>query len=410
MEINFYYWIIIASLCLDYCLNNFARYLDIKNLSTNLPTEFQTYYDNKKYSLSQKYFLDNTKLSFITSSFNLFLILVVIYFGLFNSLDLEIRSLNCPPVFSGILFFAIIFFIQDMIGLPFSIYQTFIIEEKYGFNKTTFLTYILDRVKMYSVIALFGGSFLIGVLYFFEKYESFAWVYISILNGLFILIMQPIFTKFISPLFNSFTPLKDGQLKNEITSFLTRVNFPVNQIDVVDGSRRTTKANAYFSGFGKTKRIALYDTLIQNHSIKEVVSILAHEIGHYTNNHNIKNIIFSTVQMTILFFLLSLFINNKLLFKVFGMENFSIYASFLFFSILYSPVNLILSILMNNISTKHEFEADAFAKDKVGTGHHLINGLKKLTVTSFSNLNPSWLTIYLHHSHPPILERISKLK
>jgi len=410
MEINFYYWIILFSLCLDYFLNNFARYLDIKRVPVSVPEEFQDYYDNNNYSLSQKYFRDNGKLAFITSSFSMFLILAVIYFSLFNSLDLLIRGLNFSPVISGMCFFAIIFFIQDVLGLPFSIYKTFVIEEKYGFNKTTLQTYILDRLKMYLVICIFGGAFLFGVLHFFEKYGRFAWVYIAIVNGLFMLIMQPIFTKFILPLFNSFTPLEDGKLKTEITYFINKVKFPVNQIDVVDGSKRTTKSNAYFSGLGRIKRIALYDTLIKNHSVPEVVSILAHEIGHYKKNHNIKNIMISTFQMTLLFFLLSLFLNNNLLFQVFGMEYFSIYASLLFFSILYSPINLVLSVLMNMISRKHEYEADAYAKEQLGTGKHLINSLKKLTVTSLGTLNPSQLTIYLHYSHPPILERIYKLK
>ena len=211
-------------------------------------------------------------------------------------------------------------------------------------------------------------------------------------------------------MFNTFNPLEDGELKNKINQFARKVNFPISRIDVMDGSRRSSKANAYFSGLGKNKRIALFDTLIEKHSVDELVSIIAHEVGHYKKRHNIKGIILGVIQTGIMFFMLSIFLNNSQLFAAFRMDNLSVYASLLFFSILYSPIELIMSFGVNAISRKHEFEADAFARKSIGTGEHLIEGLKKLTVTNLGNLTPHPLTVWLSYSHPPVLNRIISLR
>tara|TARA_B100000315_G_C14449501_1_gene528444 strand:- start:285 stop:929 length:645 start_codon:yes stop_codon:yes gene_type:complete len=210
-------------------------------------------------------------------------------------------------------------------------------------------------------------------------------------------------------MFNTFSTLEDGKLKQGIMDYTKKVKFPLGRIDVMDGSLRSSKGNAYFSGLGKNKRIALFDTLIQKHSIDELISIIAHEVGHYKKKHNIKGIVIAVIQTGFMFFLLSIFINNTQLFYAFSMENISIYASLLFFSLLYSPFELIMSFVTNKISRQHEFEADAFAKKSIGTGKHLINGLKKLTVTNLGNLTPHFLTVWLSYSHPPILERIHAL-
>jgi STE24 endopeptidase len=210
-------------------------------------------------------------------------------------------------------------------------------------------------------------------------------------------------------MFNKFTPLEDGELKDRINSFAKSVNFPISRIDIMDGSRRSSKANAYFSGLGKNKRIALFDTLIEKHSVDELVSIIAHEIGHYKKRHNIKGIVQGVLQTGIMFFMLSFFLNNPQLFAAFGVENLSIYASLLFFSLLYSPIDLVLSFVANKISRMHEFEADAFAQKSIGTGKHLIEGLKKLTVTNLGNLTPHPFTVWLSYSHPPVLDRIHSL-
>ena len=407
---NIYLWIILAALLVDYFLHALSRFLDLKNMSTELPDEFIDYYSPEEFVRSQEYLKENTRFSFFTSSFDLLVILLVILLGGFNFVDLWLRGFGYSPIISGLIFFGVLFFIQDIINTPFSLYRIFVIEEKFGFNKTTPKTYILDKLKSYFLLFMFGGLVLSLILYFFASFGDMAWLYAWVAMSGFLILVQPLFTMFIAPMFNTFTPLEDGNLKDEINRFAKQVNFPISRIDVMDGSRRSSKSNAYFSGLGKTKRIALFDTLIEKHSVDELVSIIAHEVGHYKKKHNIKGIIMGVVQTGIMFFLLSILLNNSHLFAAFRMENLSVYASLLFFSILYSPIELIMSFALNAISRKHEFEADAFARESIGTGEHLIEGLIKLTVTNLGNLTPHPLTVWLSYSHPPVLNRIVSLK
>ena len=406
---NIYLWVIVAALLLDFFLHVLSRFLDLKNLTHELPAEFKGYYSPDEYKRSQKYLKENTRFSYLTSAFDLLLILLVIFLGLFNTLDLWLRTFGYSPIITGLLFFGVLFFIQDVITTPFSLYSTFIIEEKFGFNKTTPKTYLMDKIKGYFLLIVLGGVVLSLILFFFESLGGLAWFYAWIILSGFLVLLQPLFTLVIAPMFNKFTPLEDGELKDRINSFAQSVNFPITRIDVMDGSRRSSKANAYFSGFGKNKRIALFDTLIEKHSVDELVSIIAHEVGHYKKRHNIKGIVLGVLQAGIMFFLLSVFLNNLELFEAFGMENLSTYASLLFFSLLYSPIELIISFIGNKISRIHEFEADTFAHESIGTGKHLIEGLKKLTVTNLGNLTPHPFTVWLSYSHPPVLERIRAL-
>ena len=407
---NIYLWIILAALLVDYFLHTLSRFLDLKNLSTNLPDEFINHYSPEEYARSQKYLSENTRFSYFTSSFDLMVLLLVIFLGIFNILDLWIRDFGFSPLISGLIFFGVLFFMQDIISTPFSLYRTFVIEEKFGFNKTTPQTYIMDKLKSYMLLLIFGTLVLSLILYFFESFGDIAWLYAWMVVSAFLVLVQPLFTLVIAPMFNTFTPLDDGELKDKINQFARQVNFPISRIDVMDGSRRSSKANAYFSGLGKNKRIALFDTLIEKHSVDELVSIIAHEVGHYKKKHNIKGIVLGVIQTGIMFFMLSIFLNNSQLFEAFRMDNLSVYASLVFFSILYSPIELIMSFAGNAISRKHEFEADAFARKSIGTGEHLIEGLKKLTVTNLGNLTPHPLTVWLSYSHPPVLNRITSLR
>ena len=407
---NIYFCIIVSVLLVDFFLNTLAKILDLKNLSINLPVEFKGYYSKEKYARSQEYLNENTRFSYITSSFDLFVILLVITLGLFNTIDHWVRGFECSPVITGLIFFGVLFFIQDIISTPFSLYKIFVIEEKFGFNKTSLRTYVLDKIKSYLLILILGSIILSSLLYFFESYSNLAWLYAWIVISGFLILIQPLFTLLIAPLFNTFTPLQDGELKRGIKKYVEKVDFPISRIDVMDGSLRTSKSNAYFSGIGKNKRIALFDTLIEKHNIDELISIIAHEIGHYKNKHNIKMIVLGVIQTGFMFFMFSIFLNNPKLFAAFKMENLSIYGSLLFFTLLYSPIELIMSFVGNNISRKHEFEADAFACKSIGTSIHLIEGLKKLTVTSLGNLTPHPLTVCMSYSHPPILDRIHALK
>ena len=406
---NIYLCIIIGALLLEFILFNLSRHLDLQNISTNLPNEFKGYYSPNEYARSQEYLVENSRFSYLTSAVDLLIVLLVILLGIFNNVDLWLRDFGFSPMITGLLFFGVLFLFQDIIGTPFSLYRTFIIEEGFGFNKTTPKTYVVDKLKSYFLLILLGGFTLFLILVFFNKFGEYAWLYAWVALSAILVLAQPLFTSVIAPMFNKFTPLEDGELKNEINAFAEKVNFPLSRIDVMDGSRRSSKSNAYFSGLGKNKRIALFDTLIEKHSVEELVSIIAHEVGHYKKKHNIKGIIMGVVQTGIMFYLLSLFINNENLFAAFKMENVSIYASLLFFSILYSPIELIMSFLANAISRKHEFEADAFAKTSIGTGKDLIEGLKKLTVTNLGNLTPHKLTVWLNYSHPPVLSRIKAL-
>jgi STE24 endopeptidase len=406
---NIYLCIIVAALLLDFFLHNLSRFLDLKHLSIDLPIEFKGYYSQDEYSRSQQYLKENTRFAYITSTFDLLIILFVIFIGLFNTLDFWVRSFGYSPPITGLMFFGILFFIQDIISTPFSLYSTFIIEEKYGFNKTTPKTYIMDKIKGYFILIILGGLILSVIIFFFEYFGSLSWLYAWIVLSCFLVLIQPLFTLFIAPMFNKFTPLEDGELKQRIADYAKKIDFPIAKIDIIDGSRRTSKSNAYFSGLGKNKRIALFDTLVEKHTIDELVSIIAHEVGHYKKGHNIKGIVLGVIQVGIMFFFLSFFLNNPQLFAAFGMENISTYASLLFFSLLYSPVELIMSFATNKISRQHEFEADSFAHKTIGTGKHLVEGLKKLTVTSLGNLGPHPFTVWLSYSHPPVLDRIHAL-
>ena len=407
---NIYLCIIVAALLLEFILYTVSRFLDLKSLSKELPEEFKDYYNQDEYERSQEYTRENARFSYITSTFDLFIMLLVIFLGLFNYVDLWVLGFGFSPIITGLVFFGVLFFIQDVIGIPFSLYRTFIIEEKYGFNKTSPRTYIMDKIKGYFLLIILGGLVLSLILSFFQNFGDFAWLYAWVVLSGFLVLIQPLFTLVIAPMFNTFTPLDDGDLKDRINEFAKKVHFPITRIDVMDGSRRSSKANAYFSGLGKNKRIALFDTLIEKHSVDELLSIIAHEVGHFKKRHNIKGIVLGVVQSGIMFFLLSLFLNNSDLFAAFKMENLSIYASLLFFTILYSPIELLMSFVSNAISRKHEFEADNFAKQSIGTGEHLISGLKNLTVTSLGNLTPHPLTVWLSYSHPTVIKRIEALK
>ena len=405
-----FFFLIICAILLDFILNNFARLLNLHKISMHLPDEFVHHYDENKYALSQKYTASNIYYAMVSSTFSLILILYFIFSNFFNTLDLYLRCFDFSPIITGLLFFGILFLITDLLNIPFAIYQTFKIEDNYGFNKTTPKTFILDKIKSYVLILILGSLILSSIFYFFEYFQKLAWIYASLGMGVFLLLLQPIFTKFIAPLFNTFTPLEDGPLKNQIYKLATHADFPINHIDIMDGSRRSSKGNAYFSGIGKNKRIALFDTLIKEHSIKELISIIAHEIGHYKYKHNIKGMIAAFAQTVLMFYLFSLFINNPNLFLAFNIKHTSIYCSLLLFSFLYSPINMLFSLLTNKISRNFEFQADSFAKYTVGTGKHLISGLIKLTVSNLGNLNPHPLTVWLHYSHPPVLKRIRALK
>ena len=407
---NIYLLIILSALIGEFLLRTLVRVLNLKALDPGLPNEFQGYYDEEKYARSQEYTLVNTRFAFFTTSFDLIVILVFILFGGFNFVDQIVRGFGLSTLPSGLAFFGILFFASDLISTPFSLYQNFVIEEDFGFNKMTLKTFILDKLKGYLLTLALGGVFLTAILFFFEKTGEYGWLYAWGIIGLFMILIQPLFTLVIAPMFNKFTPLEKGELRTAIENYAQKVGFPLSRIDVMDGSKRSAKSNAYFSGFGKQKRIALFDTLLEKHSNDEMVAILAHEVGHYKKHHIKVGILISILHTGLLFWLLSIFIDNLGLFEAFKMKEISVYGGLTFFMILYSPVELVLSVIMNAVSRRNEFQADAYSAKTTEKSEHLISGLKNLSVSNLGNLTPHSLSVLLDHSHPPVLERITALK
>ena len=407
---NIYLLIILSALIGEFLLRTLVRVLNLKALDPGLPNEFQGYYDEEKYARSQEYTRVNTRFAFFTTSFDLIVILVFILFGGFNFVDQIIRGFGLSTLPSGLAFFGILFFASDLISTPFSLYQNFVIEEDFGFNKMTLKTFILDKLKGYLLTLALGGVFLTAILFFFEKTGEYGWLYAWGIIGLFMILIQPLFTLVIAPMFNKFTPLEKGELRTAIENYAQKVGFPLSRIDVMDGSKRSAKSNAYFSGFGKQKRIALFDTLLEKHSNDEMVAILAHEVGHYKKHHIKVGILISILHTGLLFWLLSIFIDNSGLFEAFQMKEISVYGGLTFFMILYSPVELVLSVIMNAVSRRNEFQADAYSAKTTEKSEHLISGLKNLSVSNLGNLTPHSLSVLLDHSHPPVLERITALK
>jgi len=407
---NIYTLIILITLGVDFILSLASDILNLKHLSGDLPQEFTDVYDQEKYARSQAYTRINTRFGWLTSGFSLVVTLTFWFSGGFNFLDTIARNWNLHPIWTGLSYIGILIGIKTLISLPFSIYDTFVIEERFGFNKTTPKIFVLDLLKGLALSIVLGGPLLAGVLAFFQYAGTWAWAYCWGATTLFTLVVQFIAPTWILPLFNKFTPLEEGELRDRIIAYAKSVVYPLAGVFVMDGSRRSTKSNAFFTGFGKNKRIALFDTLIEKQTVSEMVAILAHEIGHYKKKHILKGMILSIAHSGVLFFLLSLFLSEQGLFNAFYMEHTSIYAGLLFFGMLYSPVELILSIFTQIFSRKNEFQADKFAANTTQDPESMIQALKKLSAHNLSNLRPHPFYVFLNYSHPPVLQRILHLR
>ena len=382
----------------------------MNSITEEIPDGFQEYYDKEKYSRSQSYLRDKTRFGLFTRTFSLCLTLVIIHAGLFGLLDELVRTYKSHYIMSGLLFFGALFILNDIINLPFSIYGTFVIEEKYGFNKTTWKTFVSDKLKGYGLTIVLGSMVMIPFFYFFEAYGSNGWwIAWALITG-FMIAIQPLFVHVIAPMFNKFEPLEKGELRNSIEAFASKVDFPIGRIDIMDGSRRSAHSNAYFSGFGKSRRIALFDTLLDKHSNDEIVSVVAHEVGHYKKKHVISGTILGILETGMMLFIFNFFTSDKALFNVFGVENVSIYCGLVLFGMLYSPVSLITSIFTTALSRKNEFEADAYALETTKKPEPLISMLKGLAASNLSHLTPHPLMVFLSYSHPPVSQRIDAVK
>ena len=407
---NIFFAIILFALIFEYLLDMIANFLNLKSIKSVVPEDLSGIYEPDEYRKSQDYLRTTTKFAFLTNTFKLILLLGFWFAGGFGWLDEAIREQNFHIIINGLLFISILLLAQLVLTIPFEIYSTFVIEDRFGFNKTTPSTFAYDRVKGLLILLIIGGPLIAGILSFFEYAGSLAWVYCWIAVTLFSLGLQFIAPTWIMPIFNKFTPLEKGNLRDSIFEYANTVNFSIDNILLMDGSKRSNKANAFFTGFGKHKRIALFDTLIEKHSVSELVSIIGHEIGHYKKGHIIQRLVFSIIHSGVIFFLLSIFLNSTELYDAFFVDEQSVYAGLLFFGLLYTPIEIILGPIMQGLSRKHEYEADLWAVDTVNDHENLSNGLKKLSVDNLSNLTPHPLYVFLNYSHPPLLKRLQAIE
>ncbi|MGD8756139.1 MAG: M48 family metallopeptidase [Desulfobacterales bacterium] len=401
--------IILGALAGNFILNLLADGLNLKNISSELPKSFRGVYEADRYRKSQQYLKVHTQFGWFVAAFNLFVLLVFWFAKGFPLLDRWVRALELGPIFSGLIYIGILLLLKGLLSLPFSIYHTFVIEARFGFNKTTPATYILDMLKGVLLAILLGTPLLAAILAFFEYAGPHAWWYCWIGVTLYMLMVQFIAPAWIMPLFNKFTPLEDGELKSAILAYASNIQFPLENVYQMDGSRRSTKSNAFFTGFGKHKRIVLFDTLIKQHTIRELVAILAHEMGHYKKKHVRQALVWGILQTGLMLFLLGQFISYRGLFDAFYMSQQSVYAGMLFFAMLYAPIDFFTGILMQMRSRKNEIAADQFAAKTTKDPASMVTALKKLSVHNLSNLTPHPFYVFLNYSHPPVLQRIHLL-
>jgi len=411
------FWIIIGIMSVEFLLEQFLEYLNNKSRNRGIPELLSGIYNDVDYKKSQEYGLKTSRLGSISASLTFVLTLIILFHGYFGLLDEAIRHFSNNEIIVGLLFFGIIGLLADIIGLPFQLYSTFVLEETYGFNRTTPKTFILDKIKGWLLGIVIGAPLYALIVFIYEQTGSYFWVLIWLVISVFSIFMSLFYSSLIVPLFNKQKPLEEGELRTAIESFSQKAGFKLHNIFVIDGSKRSSKANAYFTGFGPKKRIVLYDTLINDLSIDEVVAVLAHETGHYKHKHIVWGMLSGLLQTALLLFIFSLFIKkdsqlasdicNAIAGKEIAVQS-SFHLGILAFGILYTPVNLILGLLGNLQSRKYEYQADAFAA-KYGYRNELISGLKKLSKSGLSNLSPHPIYAFFHFSHPGLLQRVEAL-
>ena len=402
-------YIIIAILIINFIIDKILDALNAKHYNDALPPELQDVYDENEYKKSQSYKQTNYKFGVLTSTFSLVLTLAFFYFDGFEFIDNIARNYSDNNIVITLIFFGIIMIGSDIITTPFAYYKTFVIEEKFNFNKSTKKTFVSDKIKGLLIMAILGGSILALIVWFYEFTGNQFWLYAWATVTVFTLFMNMFYSRLIVPLFNKQTPLEDGSLRDKISAYAKTVGFKLNKIFVIDGSKRSTKANAYFSGFGSEKRVTLYDTLINDLEEDEIVAVLAHEVGHYKKKHIIFNLFASILLTGLTLYILSLLISNPLLSNALGVEIPSFHIGLIAFGMLYSPISEITGLIMNHFSRKFEYQADDYAK-KTYKAEPLITSLKKLSKNSLSNLTPHKAYVFMHYSHPTLLERVRNLK
>jgi STE24 endopeptidase len=406
---NLIYYLIIIIPLAGYITERYLNWLNSKMWTDSLPGKLKGICDEEEYRKSQLYQKANDNLAFWSSSFNIALIILMITTGGFAFIDSIIRGFSSHMVIISLLFFGIIGLASDLLNIPFSLYDSFIIEKKFGFNTMTIRTFITDHIKSWSIALLVGIPVLGLITFFYYKTGPSFWIYAWILITIFSVFINLFYSELIVPLFNKQTLLEPGTLRDKIEEFAGKTGFILRNIYIIDGSKRSTKANAYFSGFGPKKRIVLFDTLLKEFSEDEIVAVLAHEIGHYKKKHILKSLISSVLLTGGMLFLFSLVVNNPLLSNAMGVEGASFHIGLIVYGILYSPLSLVIGLISNYISRKNEFQADEFA-GKHFSKQILASALKKLSVKNLSNMVPHPAYVFFHYSHPPLLKRLEKLE
>jgi STE24 endopeptidase len=403
------FYLLISIILFNFIKDYFLDYLNSKFFDKKIPANLSDIYDKEKYQKSQDYKKTLYKFGKISKAYSLTILLLFFFLDGFLFIDNFARSMFESELLISLSFFGIIFFGSDILNLPFSLYSIFIIEEKFGFNKTTFKIYFFDKIKSWFITILFGGGVLSFIIFQFETvgkdFWIVAWVFITTISVL----INGFYAQIIVPLFNKQTKLEEGNLKNDIEKYSKKVGFDLSNIFVIDGSKRSTKANAYFSGFGKQKRVTLYDTLLNKLNDNQIIAVIAHEIGHYKKNHIIFNLIFSTIQTGLMLYILSLLIYMPIFSEALGIQSHSFHIGLITFSILYTPISEIFSLIFNVFSRKFEYQADHYAKETFNS-KHLIEALKVLSKDSLSNLTPHPKYVWWHYSHPTLAQRIKHLQ
>ena len=403
------FYIIIGILILSFSIDKILDYLNAKHFNDELPEDISDVYDQEEYQTSQRYKTENYKFGLISSLISIAATLAFFFLDGFAYVDSYARSVADNNIVITLVFFGCIMLASDFLSTPFSYYQTFVIEEKFGFNKTSIKTFFLDKLKGWLMMIVVGGLLLSAIVWFYETTANNFWLYTWGLVTVFAVFMNLFYARLIVPLFNKQTPLEEGSLRSQIETYANKVGFTLDKIFVIDGSKRSTKANAYFSGFGSEKRVTLYDTLIKELDEDEIVAVLAHEVGHYKKNHIIINLVTSILTTGFTLWLLSLFIDNAILSEALNVSKPSFHIGLIAFGVLYSPLSEITGLAMNYLSRKFEYQADNYAKTTY-SGGPLISALKKLSKNSLSNLTPHAAYVFAHYSHPTLLDRFKNLQ
>ncbi|WP_299112884.1 M48 family metallopeptidase [uncultured Winogradskyella sp.] len=409
MEAETLFYIIIAIIIVNFIKDKVLDTINAKHFNDPVPEELNDVYDEDEYKKSQAYKATNYKFGVWSSLFSLVLTLAFLVLDGLEYVDNIARSYSDNAIVIALIFFGIIMIASDIITTPFAYYKTFVIEEQFGFNKTTKKTFVLDKLKGLLMMVIIGGGIIALIVWFYQLTEQQFWLYAWGIVTVFTVFMNMFYSKLIVPLFNKQTPLEDGELRHKISDYAKSVGFSLNKIFIIDGSKRSTKANAYFSGFGSEKRVTLYDTLVNDLDDEEIVAVLAHEVGHYKRKHIIFNLVASVLLTGLTLYILSIFISNPLLSNAIGVAIPSFHVGLIAFGLLYSPISELTGLIMNYVSRVFEYQADDYAKNTY-KAEPLITSLKKLSKNSLSNLTPHKAYVFMHYSHPTLLERVRNLR